>query len=323
VLIARELIAYRVDVLRALWSWAGTLAIGAVGLAALAGCGPNSDDYPLLRPDAGYPDAALLQEQEDEGQTNFIEDDPLEDWDMTDAGPLSGIFAVQVRISAKVIVEIESRQLLRFRLLQKGAELKLRSQMCRIGLPSVPGVAELEIPLALEMLVRSKDAQHTGDYLSSADPVGADFAPPDVLVVLGAKLTKPATDPLPTADNLSSALDEDDDGQPGISLLAKTVLCAGKEAAYAALRSGATISGKVESYDRIVGSVKPVLDQSVLGFSDPCMAAAADLPIEILPGSEFEAIRVSDALDLNENGNVTCGEIVAAAPQLFGSYWED
>jgi hypothetical protein len=182
-------------------------------------------------------------------------------------------------------------------------------------------VAELQIPLVLEKLIRTKDAESEGPYLSASEPLGATLTPPETLVLIGAELASPASDPLPTAASPAAAIDEDGDGHLGVTLHASTVLCDDKESAYVALRVGVSIGGKVETLDRISGSVTPMLDQSVLGFSDPCMAAAADLPIDILVGSRFVALRTSDALDLNDNGNVTCGEIVAAAPALFGDYW--
>jgi len=294
-----------------------TVALAALALTA---CGPRRGDYEMLRPDAGYPDAAILDEPPS-GASNIIEDDPLEDWDTTGAGPLSGIFAVEVTVPAKVVVELESRQLFRFRLLQHGRQLRMRTQMCRIALPSVPGLAELTIPIELEMLLRSKDSESTGDYLSSDEPVGAELTPPEVNVVLGAALANPASDPLPTAASLSTALDEDADGKPGVSLLAKVLVCTEQEQAYVALRATAAVAGTVTDLDHLDGQVEASVDQSVLGYSDPGMAAATDLPIEILPGSTFQAVRVTDALDINDNGNVTCGEIVAAAAELFGEQW--
>jgi hypothetical protein len=63
------------------------------------------------------------------------------------------------------------------------------------------------------------------------------------------------------------------------------------------------------------------LNQSVLGFSDECMAAAARINITIQPGSPFRAVRVGDAEDFDGNGNVSCPEIEIAAPRLFDDYW--
>jgi hypothetical protein len=102
-------------------------------------------------------------------------------------------------------------------------------------------------------------------------------------------------------------------------LLAKTVLCERQEQIYAALRAGVTLVGAVKN-DAIAGEATPVLEQSVLGISAPCLSAAANLPIAAQPGSTFAAKRATAAapLDIDGNGNITCGEIVAASATLFG-----
>lgn len=299
--------------------WLGSVAFAVVA----AGCGPDADDYPLIRPDAGPPDPGALEGEGGAPPDNLIEDDPLEDWDTEGAGPLSGIFALEVTTTANVIVDLEVRQVYRFRLLQSGTSLRVRSQMCRLKLPAVEGLAELTVPLALELLIRSKDSDETGEFLSSDEPVGATFTPQPLFLVLGADLAAPETDPLPTETDPALALDEDDDGQLGITLAAEVVFCQKPEEAYAALRTGATLAGTVDDLDHLTGSVEPSLEQSVLGISDECLAAGTDLPIELVPGATFRAIRVAEELDLNDNGNVTCGEIVEAAPELFGDYWLD
>jgi hypothetical protein len=294
-------------------------ACALVLAAVLAGCGPDIDEYALLRPDAGYPDAAILDQ--DPGATNWIEDDPLEDWDTTAAGPLSGIYAVEVIVSLEAIVAVQARQLARWRLLQHGTKLRIRSQLCRLGMPSVPGVAEISVPLALEKVLRAKVVDTEGEYLSSAEPAGAELTAPEMLTILGASLVEPGADPLPTADDPENALDEDADGHPGVTLAVEALTCGRTEWIYGAVRSSARLAGKVESEERLLGDAEPRLEQSVLGMSDDCLAAATELPIEILPGSTFLAVRVGLDRDVNHNGNVTCGELVVAAPELFGPYW--
>ena len=185
------------------------------------------------------------------------------------------------------------------------------------------GVADLAIPLSLEMLFRSKASELQGDYLSAESAVGAAFEPPEMVTVLGATLGNPLTDPLPTTSNPTSAVDEDGDGQLGVTLDATTMLCPEKESLYIALRTVVRLSGTVTSTDLIAGEVgrAGLLDQSVLGYSADCMATAAGLAITILEGNTFQARRVGLEYDVNGNGNVTCGEIVQAAPELFGAYW--
>jgi hypothetical protein len=87
------------------------------------------------------------------------------------------------------------------------------------------------------------------------------------------------------------------------------------------LRTGALLSATVDDVDRISGNVDTALDFEVLDYSDPCISAAAGLTVEPLPGATFIAVRTESAHDVNDNGNVTCGEVVALAPMVFGAYW--
>ncbi len=288
----------------------------AIVLSVLAlACGPDAGDYPYERTervdagtDAGAPPDAGPPE---------IPDEPLEDWDTTDAGPLSGIFAVDVRVKAKVVVEVEARQLFRLRILQRGRHVRLRTQPCRIDLPAVEGVAELSIPPALEAVLQTKAVEDEGELLDADEPVGAAFTPPPALIVLGAELGDPAADPLPTPDDDARALDEDDDGNPGVTVDAETVLCRRPERAYLALRAVADLAGTVEDLDTLSGDVTPTLEWSILGVTHDCLAAAAELEIEIVPGSTFRALRVGDDQDIDDNGNVSCPEIGIVADELF------
>ena len=300
-------------------------ALVCVGLASLAsGCGPSADDYPYLRdercetpcePDAG-PDAG----RSDAGPP-MVPDEPLEPWDTTSAGPLSGVFAVEVAIPARAVVDVETRQLYRLRILQTDANVRMRITPCRFALPSVASVATLRIPPRLEDVLRGISIENEGAFLSAADPIGATLTTPRTLVLLGAELADPDNDPLPTVEAPAGALDQDEDGQPGVTVEAETVLCRGPEELYLALRATVEMSAVVDDVDRFGGAVSPGLEQSVLGVSNRCLNAAASLTIEILDGSSFSAIRVGDAEDLDANGNVSCPEIAWYATDLFGDYW--
>jgi hypothetical protein len=299
------------------------IALPLLVLSLLAACGPSADDYPYLRdehdPDGG-PMTIDAGPPADAGPPD-IPDEPLEDWDTTGGGPLTGIFAVEVTVNLNVVIDIEARQLYRLRILQDGTSLRTKTQPCVIDLPTVSGVAELSLPPALERVLRSKAIEDEGDFLSMADPVGAIFDPPASALVLGAELASPLTDPLPTMDDLATAVDEDEDGQPGVTVDARTILCREPEQAYAAIRAIADLSGTVEDLDTITGGVAPGLDQSILATSDPCLAAASTLVITVREGSSFRAIRVGDAEDYDMNGNVSCPEIAYYAAPLFGDHW--
>ena len=291
-----------------------------IALFAIA-CGPDPNDVPFVRTercpagacasDAGTTDAGPIE----------IPNEPLEDWDLAGAGPLSGIFAVEAIVTARVVIQVETRQLFRLRIVQKGAEIRQKTTLCRIKLPVVEDVAELSIPQALEDVLREKSVELTGTYLSSPVPIDASYQPPPAIVVAGASLANPATDPLPTFDDPASALDEDADTHPGVTVLAKLVTCTDPGELYVAIRTGAALAGTVESFDRISGLAQASLDQSVLGYSDDCLNAATSLNIQVDPDSPFSAVRVGDAEDIDDNDNVSCPEIALAAQNLFGDYW--
>ena len=128
-------------------------------------------------------------------------------------------------------------------------------------------------------------------------------------------------DPLPSAEDLSGAIDQDEDGQPGVTLGAETVLCTQPEEIYVALRAGVQMRSTIADLDALEGEVTPTLVQSVLGVSEPCLNTAASLEIEILEGSTFSALRVGEGQDLDMNGNVSCPELAWYAPRLFGEAW--
>jgi hypothetical protein len=293
-------------------------------LAALlaAACGPK-DEPSVLRNDhcpvggcvvdagAGGTGGAPIE----------IPPEPLEDWDTTGAGPLSGIFAVQAEITANVVLPVETRQLFRLRLVQHGTTIRAKSTLCAFKLPVVEGVATLIIPPKLEQLLWTKGVETNGEYLSKPETLGASYTPPPSLVLVGANLTNPATDDLPTLENPATSIDEDDDGNLGVTLEASLLTCETFQELYVALRTVATLSGTVLTPDVIEGTADVSLDQKVLGYSDPCLASAETINITIDPGSPFRAQRVGDAEDVDQNGNVSCPELKQNAVALFGDFW--
>lgn len=300
-----------------------TLLIGVLGL--LAACGPSRDGYALVRGDASTPtrDAARPRDtgvRDDAGPPD-VPPEPLEDWDTTGAGPLSGLFALEVRVKANVVLDLDTRQLYRVRLLQRGTTVRARIQACVIDLARVQGVATLAFTPAADQAIRSHIIDTEGEYLSAADPLGATFTPPRAIVVIGASLADPETDPLPTAADTTLAVDEDADGHPGVTIDATAVVCREPQEAYAAFRATVALRATVSDLDAFDGTADPTVDQQILGISDPCLSVASSLTVRVLPGSEFSARRVGDAEDLDHNGNVSCPEIGWAGARLFGDYW--
>lgn len=295
-----------------------------VWLSALIACGPSAGDLDFVREERCEPlcgdaaiDAADAAIDLDAGPV--IPDEPLEDWDVEGAGPLTGIFAMRIAVNVKVVVDLVAIQDYRLRIVQRGRQVRMKAEPCSVGLPNIPNVAELVLPDALDALLRTKVTEEEGEFLSAEDPLGATLTPPRVLVLLGADLENPFDDPLPTVEMPERAIDEDEDGNPGVTIAADTVLCRQPEDAYVTVRLIADTGGMIADLDRFGGTVEASIEPTFLGFSDDCLEAAASLVIEPQPGSRFDAIRMGDAQDLDGNGNVSCPEIAWLAPTIFSA----
>ena len=74
----------------------------------------------------------------------------------------------------------------------------------------------------------------------------------------------------------------------------------------------------MQTQDVITGLAQIHLDESVLGYSDPCLSVALrTISIKVEPDSPFRAQRVGPAQDVDQNGNVSCAEIVIDAASIF------
>jgi hypothetical protein len=300
---------------RVLLSLAASLA-GAAAVAVVA-CGPSASDVPFLREGGGgcLPGYGCTDGGLDLDSGIVVVDAPLEDWDAADDGPLTGIFAVEATVTAQAGVKVTSKQLYRLRIAQSGTHVHQKTTLCDLSLPST-SVATLVVPPALQAVIESRATENDGDYLSSASVLQAQYLPPAFVEVLGADLANPATDPLPTMD-AGVSTDDDQDNEPGVTLHTQVVTCTSVEDLYVALRATGQLAGTVETPDLIKGYAQVHLDESVLGYSDPCLAAAASIKIVVEPDSPFRAQRVGPAQDVDHNGNVSCPEIRISAPSIF------
>jgi hypothetical protein len=296
------------------------LACCALALAVvLCACGPSASNVPILREAGDHCQVGGCVDGgfETDDSSVPITWDPLEDWDGGDGGPLTGIFAVEATVTARAGIEVTSKQLYRLRIFQDGTSVHQKTTLCLLTLPSVPNVVTLDIPAALQELIEATSSETTGNYLSNPAILEAAYIPPPFLDVLGAAdLTNPATDPLPTMDS-GIATDDDNDGHPGVTLIAQTVTCTSAEQLYVALRVSGELAGTVQTLDVITGLAQIHLDESVVGYSDPCLAVASTITITVEPNSPYRAQRVGAAQDINGDGNVSCPEIIDQASSIF------
>lgn len=257
-------------------------------------------------------------------------------WDTENAGPLSGFFAVEAIIEAKVVsFTIETRQYLLLRLHQEGTKVRQKVTVCELRLPSFEGLVDLRIPPAAQALIQAKAAIAEGDFLE-AEEVGANYTTGPQLVLVGAQVAgDAATGELPTGDSPpcpavgeACSIDEDCDGLPGITMDADVLLCEeGTEQLYISLRTIVDLNGVVgEGFNTLEGTVSPVLEWTVLGVSHECLDVAASIDLEVIDGTPFKALRVDGRndskinLDADGDGVVDCADVAAALTEELADW---
>jgi hypothetical protein len=303
----------------------GAVALGLAALVGLAatpvGCGPSatSDTYERTT-HACLPGVCLEASAPPMDTDSGFGNQPLEKWPDSNAGPLSGVFATLAVVTASVaLMPVQLKLLFRLRLLQTAGSntVEQSNTLCAFKLPSDPGLATLVIPPALQTIIQENSVVVSkGDYLSSVG-TSQSYTPPPFLLVLGAKLKNPETDPLPTMADLAGEWDEDHDGHPGVTIDATVFTCTATQELYVALRTGGAMNGTVTGFDTIDGTMDIFESESVLGYSASCLAGAADINPKLTPSSPFHAQRLANESELHTKGNVTCADIIAQAPTLF------
>ncbi len=223
---------------------------------------------------------------------------------------LTGTFAFEAVVRVQLVIDLVSRQYFLVELEQDGTHLRQKTTNCRIDLPGIEGVAVMTLPPAVLELLRGRPFVTEGAFLTGTE-VGATYHPDVQFFALGVDFTgrDPFTAPLPTKDDLALALDEDEDGHPGVTIEVETATCSEVERLYVAMRTTVDMQGTVESADTLSGGITPTLDQSVLGFSDPCLEIAAGLRPAVQEESSFRGVRVDDGL--------TCADLLPRLEQLF------
>ena len=284
-----------------------------IALLAFACGGQTSSPDPAPGPAAG---GGAAEEQPPAGDPDpDPAPDPVPDADPapqadTEIYGLTGTFAVQAQVNAKLIIDLTSTQYFLMEFEDAGdGQLTQTTTNCRNDLPNVEGVAEMVLPPPVLDLLQARPMVVTGNFLD-----GNSYAPPPQAFSLGVDFEgrDEFTAALPSEDDLTHALDEDADGNPGVTVDVEAVLCGQTQQIYAAFRTVVDLAGRVESADLITGTVAPVLDQAILGVSDDCLLAAKALQPEVAEGSTFKAVRIDAGV-----GAVTCDDMLADLDTLF------
>ncbi len=182
---------------------------------------------------------------------------------------------------------------------QVGEDIKLTVKLCDVALPEVSGY-QPELDAAFVAGLAAFEVTGTlggeGEILLATSPAA---------IVLGARLADPIANRLPAAGTDSRVTDQDQDGQPGVS-----IGIPGYGKIFAALRVLLSINAKVTTSATISGAAEIRLDQAIYGddifFYDAVSAAA----------ESAAAIRVVTASNKfrMKSGKTTCAQVVAAFP---------
>jgi hypothetical protein len=285
------------------------------------GCGPDASNDPSERTThACLPGVCLEASAPPPNTDSGANNAPLEPWPDSNAGPLSGVFGMLGVVSAEVaLMPVKLKLLFRLRLLQTAGSnnVKQSNTLCAFKLPSDPGLATLVIPPALQTIIQDNSVVVSEGPFLSVNGTSQSYTPPPFLLVLGAKLKHPETDPLPSLTNLAGEWDEDHDGHPGVTIDATVFTCTAAQELYVALRTGGSMSGTVTGFDTIDGTMNIYESESVVGYSASCLAGAADINPKLTPETPFHAQRLANESELHTSGNVSCADIIAEAPKLF------
>ena len=123
--------------------------------------------------------------------------------------------------------------------------------------------------------------------------------------MLGAKLADPITNRLPTSASDTRVRDQDQDGNPGVS-----IAIPGYGKIYAALRVLLSIKATVTTATAISGAAEIQLDQAIYGdsiFFYDAVSAAAESAAAVRVVTASNKFRLKSA-------KTTCAQVIAAFP---------
>ncbi len=316
-----------------------------LGMTLAAACGDDDDDDTDADGDA---DADADGDSDADGDADTCVSDPA-DVDLTGVWGVQASLQVSLTERPEAIVHLcpdgtaTASATLYLRLdvtSQDGADLEQTVSVCDIQLPAPAGaVAKCEtdpetvsiaITLGPELAELLPTLEFSGQGALAVEDGCATYRPDDLVLILGTDFAANDRDtPLPFWDPVCSTdfdtcvaerahvVDQDADGNPGVSLHAESEILAGD--AFVTFRTVPTLAGTVRDADTVVGSVVPELEYALVG-SDIHLG---DLPldtqtvIENLPvieplaeGSTFTALR-ADAW-----GDGSCAAILEHADEF-------
>lgn len=161
--------------------------------------------------------------------------------------------------------------ILRVEIVQVGCTLVLTNHYCTLRIESGVPIGEIEVPAAFLASLHGEERKAT--LVGTGE--GVRFVQPWHTQVNGARLVHPETEPLPTRPGDPRVVDEDGDGHPGVTLLARLPGVIEVEL-YLVLRLRYRLAGTVVSPDRIEGLMEWSGELVLLGASLPLPGMSRD-----------------------------------------------
>lgn len=130
--------------------------------------------------------------------------------------------------------------------------------------------------------------------------------------------------PVPTVVNDSNVVDQDGDGKPGVSFDVVSPTGSDLCDVYVVQRKRVRLNGNVIDSSRIEGEVWSELNKVILEATSPLCKSNADM-YKSPAGATFHLVRVDGRegginLDINQDGTISCEEIIRAKEALMSSY---
>jgi hypothetical protein len=188
---------------------------------------------------------------------------------------------------------------------QTGSIVTVSETHCLVDTNDGTTMVSTEIP---EAFLRSLGVvERTATLEATAD--GWRFVEPWPTEVHGARLADPVNDPLPTTADDPRVVDQDGDGQPGITVRVRVLgLISGE--VYVVQRLWKLLDGEVVAPDLIRGFLTWTNEQVTLGASNPFLTAGGEAQVDpVRERSYFVAIRVPTG--------TTCADLTTNWRTLF------
>jgi hypothetical protein len=196
---------------------------------------------------------------------------------------------------------------------QTGTALDASYTTCDVAFPPVTSIVGTVTNVATPAFYAAIPVV-TESFGLDSGALGARYAPPPSVVVVGAELDDPENDALPTDETDPRVVDADGDGAPGV-----TVQNSIGGAQHIVFRNVGSSVGRVVSSNHILGDVVgdlvAVAETSVFGIG------GVFLPDTLALGSVIELVRIDGRFgsvdaDVDNDGVVSCTELVDVASSV-------